>query len=273
MDKVIIIKSENKSFKLRLIELIEYRELFYFLVWRDIKVKYKQSILGSAWAIFRPVITMIVVTFVFNKLAGFSIEDVPYPLFAFSGILAWSYYSEGLAMCSQSLVGNSSLITKVYFPRIIIPISAVLKGILDFGITLVIFICLMIFYSFTPTINLLLIPVGLLWLTIATLGVGLCFSAISVKYRDIGHALPFIVQLLFWISPIGYSSAKIPHKYEFLYWLNPITGVIEFFRYLLVNQSYLPWHLFLLSLFVSLIMFLLGILVFGKLERDFADVI
>ena len=228
MQNKTVIQPSGTFSAMHLKELWEYRELFYFLIWRDVKVRYKQTLLGVGWAIVRPIASMVVFTFVFNHLAGFSSEGVPYQLFTFAGILAWNFFSEGLTGASQSIISNSNLITKVYFPRLIIPSSAVLRGLVDFGVAFLICIGFMFYYSFNPGWQILLFPLSVIWGIIATLGVGLWFTAIGVKYRDIAHALPFVVQLLFWITPVGYSSARIPAKWEIIYWSNPMTGVIEF---------------------------------------------
>jgi lipopolysaccharide transport system permease protein len=273
MDKELVIKPPKGLAAVKLKEIWEYRELFYFLIWRDVKVRYKQTVLGAAWAIVRPVMSMVVFTFIFNKLAGFSAEGIPYQLFTFSGILAWNFFSEGLTGGSQSLVGSANLISKVYFPRLIIPAAAVLRGLVDFGIALAIFVGFMIYYQYSPTVNILLFPFVLIWGIAASLAFSLLFSSISVKYRDIAHALPYVAQILFWISPVGYSSAKIPAHLEFFYWLNPMTGVIESFRYTLLGKAYLPPHLLLMSIFLTVIIFIVGLITFRSMEKEFADVI
>ncbi len=243
MKKELVIEPPKRFSSIDFKELWNYRELFYFLIWRDTKVRYKQTFLGASWAIVRPVLSMVVFTFVFNKLAGFSTSGVPYQLFTFTGILAWNFFSDGITGSSQSLITNSNLITKVFFPRLIIPAAAVLKGLVDFGIAFIIYILFMIYYSFNPGPNILLFPLAIIWEIITSLGIGLWFTAIGVKYRDIAQALPFAIQLLFWITPVGYSSAKIPLKWELIYWLNPMTGVVELFRATLLGHAYLPLHL------------------------------
>jgi len=273
MHRELIIEPTSGLSALRLREIWEYRELFYFLVWRDIKIRYKQTFLGASWAIIRPVISMGVFTFLFHNLAGFSAPGVPYQLFTFSGILAWSFFSEGLTGASQSLVANTNLITKVYFPRMIIPSAAVLRGVVDFAIAFGIYLILLVWFQYAPGWQILLTPFALLWGIIASLGVGLWFTAIGVKYRDVAHALPFVAQILFWITPVGYSSEKVPAQWEWLYWLNPMTGVIEFFRYALLGVAHLPPALVALSLVMSIAIFVTGVLNFRRLEKEFADVI
>lgn len=273
MQRKTIIKPSKTFSAVHLQEIWEYRELFYFLIWRDVKVRYKQTVLGAGWAIVRPVISMIVFTFIFNKLAGFSADGVPYTLFTFTGILAWSFFSEGLTGASQSLLSNTNLISKVYFPRLIIPASAVLRGLVDFGIAFLIFLGFMGYYSFNVGWVMTLFPFALLWCIITTLGISLWFAAIGVKYRDVAQALPFVVQLLFWITPVGYSSSKIPLKWEALYWLNPMTGVIESFRYTLLGTAHIPLNLFVLSICLTLFIFVSGIFNFRRMEKEFADII
>jgi lipopolysaccharide transport system permease protein len=272
-DYELVIKPPKRLSALRLKELWEYRELFYFLIWRDVKVRYKQTFLGAGWAIVRPVVSMVIFTFIFNRLAGFSSEGVPYQLFTFTGVLAWNFFSEGLTGASQSLISNANLITKVYFPRLIMPAAAVLRGLVDFGIAFLIFIGFMIYYQYMPTAHIFLFPLVLLWGIVAALGVGLWFTAIGVKYRDIAQALPFVTQLIFWITPVGYSSAKVPAKLELFYWLNPMTGVIEGFRYTLLGTAHIPPHLLWMSIILSIVIFITGMMNFRRMEKEFADVI
>lgn len=273
MNKELVIQPSKTFTSVHLAELWEYRELFYFLIWRDVKVRYKQTVLGAGWAIIRPVTSMVVFTFIFNRLAGFSSEGVPYALFTYSGILAWTFFSDGLTGSSQSLLTNTNLISKVYFPRLIIPAAAVLRGLVDFGIAFVIYLILMAYYSFAPGWNIMLFPLAVVWGIFASLGVGLWFTAVGVKYRDIAQALPFIVQLLFWVTPVGYSSSKIPAKWEALYWMNPMVGVIEGFRYTLLGSAHMPLNLMLLSLLLTLVIFVTGVYNFRRMEKEFADVI
>lgn len=272
-NRVLVLEPSRGYVAVNLRELWDYRELFYFLIWRDVKVRYKQTVLGAGWAIARPVASMVVFTFIFNRLAGFSSEGVPYALFTLCGILAWNFFSEGLSGASQSLIVNTNLISKVYFPRLIVPAAAVLRGLVDLGIAFLVYILFMIYYQFFPGVQILALPLALLWGVIAALGVGLWFSAIGVKYRDIAQALPFVVQLLFWVTPVGYSSDKVPAKWEVLYWLNPMTGVVEMFRYSLLGVAHLPVNLLILSGAVSVIAFVSGVYNFRRMEKEFADVI
>ena len=273
MEKQLVIEASRRFPSVNLKEMWEYRELFYFLIWRDVKVRYKQTVLGASWAIVRPIASMIVFTFVFNKLAGFSAEGIPYALFTLSGIFAWNFFSDGLSGASQSLVSQTNLISKVYFPRLILPAAAVLRGLVDFGVAFLVYGAVMLFYQFAPGWQILLFPLAVLWGIVATLGVGLWFTAIGVKYRDIAQALPFVVQLLFWVTPVGYSSEKVSAHLEWIYWANPMTGVIEVFRYTLLGSAHIPGDLVIYSLVVTVIVFVTGVMNFRRMEKEFADVI
>jgi lipopolysaccharide transport system permease protein len=263
----------GKTPSLSIREIIRFRELFYFFVWRDVKVRYKQTLLGTGWAIFRPVISTIIFTFIFNRLAGFDSSGIPYPLFVLSGVIIWNFISEGITSSTQSLVNNANLVSKIYFPRIILPLSSILKGIVDLGVAMVIFIILSIYYKFIPDISLLLFPVAILWGFLATASIGTLFSAFSVKYRDIAQILPFFIQLMAWISPVGYSADKIPGKYAFIYWLNPMAGVIELSRYSLTGYGFLPLTYVAISVGVTLLFIFASLIYFKKLENQFADLI
>lgn len=269
----IVIKPTKGFSALRLREIWEYRELFYFLVWRDIKIRYKQTFLGAAWALIRPLMGMVVFTVLFNKLVGFAVEGVPYLLFTFCGVVAWNFFSEGVTGASQSLLANANLISKVYFPRVIIPAAAILAGLLDFAIAFSLAIVLMIYFQFVPTLSILLLPAFIFLTILTSLGIGLWFSSISVQYRDVAHALPFIVQVALWITPVGYAANKIPEKFQVLYWLNPIVCVIEGFRWSMLHSGYLPVHLLVLSSLVASALFITGLMNFLRMERRFADII
>jgi lipopolysaccharide transport system permease protein len=268
-----LIKPTKGLSSLRLREIWEYRELFYFLVWRDIKIRYKQTFLGAAWALIRPLMGMVVFTILFNKLVGFSTEGVPYLLFTFCGVVAWNFFSEGVVGASQSLLANANLISKVYFPRVIIPAAAILAGLLDFSIAFSLAIVLMIYFQFAPTLSIVLLPAFVFLTILTSLGIGFWFSSISVQYRDVAHALPFIVQVGFWITPVGYAANKIPENYRVLYWLNPIVCVIEGFRWSMLHYGSLPLHLVLLSSLVAFALFITGLMNFLRMERQFADII
>jgi lipopolysaccharide transport system permease protein len=269
----IVLEPTKGISSLHLREIWEYRELFYFLVWRDIKIRYKQTFLGAAWALIRPLVGMVVFTILFNKLVGFSVTGVPYLLFTFCGVVAWNFFSEGVTGASQSLLANANLISKVYFPRVIIPAAAILAGLLDFVIAFSLAIVLMIYFQFAPTLSILILPVFMFLTILTSLGIGFWFSSISVQYRDVAHALPYIIQVLFWITPVGYSADKIPASYQVVYWLNPIVCVIEGFRWSMLHTGNMPLHLAILSSCVALALFITGLMNFLRMERKFADVI
>ncbi len=255
-------------------DIWRYRELFYFLAWRDILVRYKQTAIGIAWALIRPFITMVVFTIVFGNLAKLPSEGVPYPILVFSAMLPWQFFSNALSQCSNSLIANSNLISKVYFPRLIIPISSIAVSFVDFMISGIILLGLMAWYNYVPSWRILMLPVFVAIAFAASMGAGLLFASLNVKYRDFGFIVPFIIQIGLYISPVGFSSNIIPEQYRLLYSLNPMVGVIDGFRWSILggeSKLYLPG--FLLSLGLVLIMLLAGIVYFRKMERTFADVI
>ncbi|MGA7161617.1 MAG: ABC transporter permease [Bacteroidota bacterium] len=269
----IVIQPTKGLSVLRFREIWDYRELFYFLVWRDIKIRYKQTFLGAAWALIRPLMGMVVFTVLFNKLVGFSVKGVPYLLFTFCGVVAWNFFSEGVTGASASLLANANLISKVYFPRVIIPAAAILSGLVDFAIAFSLAIVLMIYFQFAPTLLILILPAFVFLTILTSLGIGFWFSSLSVQYRDVAHALPYITQVLFWITPVGYAASKIPSAYQVLYWLNPIVCVIEGFRWSMLRSGDLPLPLVALSILVALALFITGLMNFLRMERKFADVI
>jgi lipopolysaccharide transport system permease protein len=256
-------------------DLWHYRELFRVLAWRDIAVRYKQTVIGAAWALIRPFLTVVVFTVVFGKLAKLPSDGTaPYALMVFAGILPWSFFSAALADASNSLVGNANLISKVYFPRLIVPIAAVMVALVDFLISFGILVGMMIWYKFVPNWHILLLPVFALIAIVASLGVGLWITALNVKYRDFRYVIPFVVQLGQYLSPIGFSSSIVPEQWRLLYSLNPLVGVIDGFRWCLLgghSQLYLPglW----LGLGVAAVFLWLGIRQFRKMEKRFADLL
>jgi lipopolysaccharide transport system permease protein len=255
-------------------DLWRYRELFYFLAWRDILVRYKQTVIGVAWALLRPLLTMVVFTLVFGKLAKLPSEGVPYPILVFAAMLPWQFFSNALSESSVSLIGNANLISKVYFPRIIIPASSIITSFVDFLISGVILAGLMVWYQFLPTWKILILPLFVLIAFASAAGAGLWLTALNVKYRDFRYIVPFIVQLGLYISPVGFSSAIVPEKWRLLYSLNPMVGVIDGFRWAVLGSEsriYLPG--FLLSLAIVGVLLVTGIWHFRKTEKGFADVI
>jgi lipopolysaccharide transport system permease protein len=255
-------------------DLWNYRELFYFLAWRDILVRYKQTVIGIAWALIRPFLTMVVFTVVFGSLAKLPSQGAPYPILVFAAMLPWQFFANALSECSNSLIANSNLISKVYFPRLIVPTSSVIVSFVDFLISGMILLGLMAWYDFVPGWRILTLPFFILIAFAASMGVGLWLAALNVEYRDFRYIVPFIVQFGLYISPVGFSSSIVPQQWRLLYSLNPMVGVIDGFRWAILGGDttiYLPG--FVLS--VGLVGFLLvtGIWYFRRMERTFADVI
>lgn len=255
-------------------DLWRYRELFYFLAWRDILVRYKQTIIGMAWALIRPFLTMVVFTVVFGKLANLPNEGVPYPILVFSAMLPWQFFANALSECSNSLIGNANLISKVYFPRLIVPASSVIVSFVDFLVSGMILLGLMAWYNFVPDWRILTLPLFIVVAFAASMGVGLWLAALNVKYRDFRYIVPFIVQFGLYISPVGFSSSLVPQEWRLLYSLNPMVGVIDGFRWaILGGESKLYWPGFSLSLALVILLLYSGIWYFRKTEKTFADVI
>ena len=253
-------------------DLWAYRELFYFLTWRDVKVRYKQTLLGVAWAVLQPVFTMIVFTLFFGRFAGIPSDNIPYPLFAFAGLLPWTFFSNAVSASSNSLVGNANLITKVYFPRIVIPGAAVAAALVDFAVAFVILVALMIYYGVAISWNIALLPALVLLTTLLALGVGLCTSALNVQYRDIRYALPFMMQLWMFVSPIIYPTSIIPEKYRWALALNPLSGIITGYRASLFGQPF-DWPALAVASVVTLAFLLCSAYSFWRMENKFADII
>jgi lipopolysaccharide transport system permease protein len=254
-------------------ELKEYRDLFYFLVVRDIKVKYKQTVLGGLWAVIQPFFSMVVFTLFFGKLAKMPSDGIPYPIFSYSALVAWTYFAHCISGSGNSLIGNTSLISKVYFPRLIIPFTPVLAGLLDFCIAFLVLLGMMLYYHMYPTPFVLLLPLLVVLMIMSASGVGMILGALNAKYRDIGYTIPFIVQLWMFASPIVYPASMVPEKYRPLYALNPMTGVIEGFRSALLGTTEFPIKMIAISVIVSCVLFLLGLFYFKQTERFFPDII
>ena len=254
-------------------ELWAYRELAFFLAWRDVKVRYKQTLLGVGWAMLRPVVSMAIFTFVFHRMAGIASGGIAYPLFALAGIVGWNLVAEGVGAGSASLLGNTNLVTKVYFPRIVIPLSALARGLADVVPALCVFAVALAVYGAAPGWALVVLPLAVLHGLAVAFGVSLWFSALSVRYRDVAHALPFVLQTLFWVSPVGYGAESVPAAVATVFWCNPLTGVIQLFRFALLGSAHLPLELYVLSAACGLCIFLSGLWFFQTVEADFADVI
>lgn len=272
--KSITVIQPKKTISLRdLKELWRYRELVYFFTWKEIKIRYKQTVIGGMWAIFQPFITMIVFTVFFGKLAGIPSDNVPYPIFVYVGLLFWQFFSSALSDTSNTLVTNQSIITKVYFPRLILPISAVMTKFIDFLFAVVILIGMMFYYQYTPSlVGILLLPVLLIITFLASTGLGLFLAAVNVKYRDVRYALPFFIQILLFITPVIYP-ASIAGKYSWILALNPMTGVIQVARAGLLHTAPINWLLLALSAAACVVMMIIGVIYFKVVERYFADIV
>jgi lipopolysaccharide transport system permease protein len=269
-----VIRIEPSSrLTLGLRELWDYRELLYFLVWRNIKVRYKQTAIGAAWAIIQPLMTMIIFTLVFGKFANVPSDGLPYPIFSYAALLPWTYFATSLNLSTLSVVSNSNLITKVYFPRLFLPVSAILSGLIDFGISFIFFLVMMIWYGTIPGWGVVFLP-GFVLLTILTaLSVSLWLSAINVRYRDVGQAIPFLIQLWLFASPVAYPVSVVPEKWRLLYSLNPMTGVIEGFRWALLGREMPSLVSIAISIAVVLALLFGGIIFFKRMEETFADIV
>ena len=272
METILVIeagRSDRQYWK----DLWRYRELFYFLAWRDILVRYKQTTIGFAWALIRPLLTMIVFTLVFSKLAKLP-SDVPYPILVFAALLPWQFFANAFTDAGASLISNASMISKVYFPRLVVPTSAVIVSFVDFLISGVILVGLMIWYGFAPDWRILTLPLFILVAFAAAMGAGLWIAALNVKYRDFRYIIPFVVQFGLYVSPVGFSSNIVPEQWRLLYSLNPMVGVIDGFRWaILGGNTQIYWPGFLLSLGLVSLLLITGIIYFRKTEKSFADVI
>lgn len=269
----VIIKPRNKWISIDFNELWKYRELLYFLVWRDVKVRYKQTVIGAGWAIIQPFVTMIIFTIIFGNIAKIPSDGVPYPIFSYSGLLLWIYFSTSVSSSSNSVVGSSNLITKIYFPRLIIPLTSSLAGMVDYCIAFIILVLMMIYYGITPGFSIIFLPIVLFLTFITATGFGLWFSSLNVKYRDVHHALPFFIQLLLFATPVIYPLTFVPDKYRWLLSLNPMSGVIEVHRACILGNKTIDLNTLSISVSISLIIFISGLFYFRRTERYFADII
>jgi len=254
-------------------ELWAYRELLFILTWRDVSVRYKQSVVGIGWAILQPLLMMLIFTIVFGKFAKLPSEGVPYPIFTFCALLPWNYFASSLSGSSNSLVGSAHLVTKVYFPRLVLPLSKVFAGLIDFGIGFVILLGMMAWYGITPTIGILFLPLFMLVAMLGSLGAGLWLTAINVKYRDVVFVIPFLVQFWMYASPVAYSTTIVPERYQWIYGLNPMVGVIEGFRWAMLGKVSPNIGMMLVSLGGILALLISGLFYFKHMEKTFADVI
>lgn len=270
----VYIKPSRGLAALNLRDLWTYRELVYFMVWRDVKVKYKQTLLGMAWAVVQPVMTMLVFTFVFDRVAKLPTDDIPYEVFSFTALLPWGLFVTALNQGSRALVAHNNMVTKIYFPRLILPVASVLAGLVDFVIAFVILIGLMIYFQVTPAYHLMwTLPFFLLLALVTAMGVTLWLSAINVKYRDVNHALPFLTQFWLFATPVAYSFSTLSQKARVLLSLNPMTGVVNGFRWALLGSGSGPDIMFWISVLISLLIFISGLFYFRSMEKTFADTI
>lgn len=268
---IIRIEPSKGWVSLKLSELWAYRELVYFLVWRDIKVRYKQTALGAAWAVIQPLLTMLVFSIFFGRLAKMPSDGVPYPIFTFAALVPWTLFANGLTQSANSLVGSANLITKVYFPRLAIPIASVSAAVVDFALALLVLLAMMLYYGIVPTHKVLWLPLFLLLTIVTTLGVGLWFSALNVQYRDVRYVVPFTVQFWLFATPIAYPSSLLPEPWRMLYALNPMVGVVEGFRWALLDTQTAPGPMIAASSAAALLILIGGAFYFRRMEKTFAD--
>ncbi len=270
---VIIIRPRKSWWDIDWRSLWEYRELLYFFIWRDVKVRYKQTLIGAAWAIIQPFMTMVVFSLFFGKLAKIPSNGLPYPIFYYSALLPWTYFANSIQSATNTIVAHQGMIKKVYFPRLILPLSAVLSGLVDFAVAFSVLLGMMLYYGIMPTWKLLLLPFLLGLATLTALGVGLWLSALNALYRDVRYATPFLIQLWLFVSPVAYPASMVPEKWQWVYWLNPMTGVIEGFRWVLTGQGQPLNSLFFVSICFVAVTLVLGLIFFHKMEGTIADIV
>jgi len=271
--EIVYIKPSTGLTALNLRDLWIYRELVFFMIWRDIKVRYKQTLLGAAWALIQPILTMLVFNFIFGTVAKVPTEGIPYPIFSYTALLPWGLFTAALNNASRSLTSNQNMITKIYFPRLVLPLSSVLGGLVDFAIAFLILIVMMIYYKVTPTAAVFLLPLFLLLAVITALGVALWLSAINVQYRDVNYVLPFLTQFWLFLTPVAYSAKVISAKWQLVYSLNPMAGVVNGFRWALLGTNTGPNLNMAISVAISLVVLVSGLFYFRSMEKTFADTI
>jgi len=272
-DKRSIIKPSHGWAALNLRDLWLYRELIFFMIWRDLKVRYKQTLLGASWAILQPFLTMIVFSIFFGNLAKVPSDGVPYPIFSYTALIPWTLFSKALQDASRSLVANRHMITKVYFPRMILPLSSVMAGLVDFLIAFVVLLGMMWYYKIPPTVNVWVLPLFLLLALVTAVGVGLWLSALNVLFRDINYVLPFLTQFWMYLTPVAYPSSMIPTEWQVIYALNPMNGVVEGFRWALLDTGQPPGIMTLVSSIAAVVLLISGMFYFRRMERLFADMV
>lgn len=268
-----IIEPSRGWVALKLRELWEYRELLYFLTWRDIKVRYKQTVLGATWAIIQPFFTMVVFSLFFGRFADVPSDGIPYPIFSYAALVPWQFFANGLNGAANSLVGGANLVKKVYFPRLTMPISAVVAGAIDFALAFIVLLVMMLYYGIVPTVHVIWLPLLLLLALITALGVGLWLSAMNVQFRDIRYAVPFITQFWLFATPIAYPSSLLPQPWRIIYGINPMAGVVEGFRWALLGTNTAPGAMIIVSSGAALVFLMSGAYYFRRMEKTFADVV
>jgi lipopolysaccharide transport system permease protein len=272
-ETVTLIRPSKGWISLRLLDVWKYRELLYFLIWRDIKVRYKQTIIGAAWAIIQPFFTMVVFSLFFGWLAKIPSDGIPYPIFSFAALVPWTFFANGLSQSSDSLVSSANLIKKVYFPRLAIPVAAVLSGIVDFMLAFSVLLGMMFFYGIIPTWNIVWLPAFLILTLITSLGVGLWLSAMNVQFRDVRYTVPFLIQFWLFSTPIAYPSSMLSEPWRTIYGINPMVGVVEGFRWALLGTNTAPGPIIIVSSMAGFIILISGAFYFRRMEKTFADVV
>lgn len=272
-EEVVFLKPSRGWIRLNLADLWRYRELIYFLTWRDVKVRYKQTVLGAGWAILQPLINMVVLSLIFGRFANMPTDGIPRPIFTFTALLPWGLFAKALSDTGRSMLANRSMITKIYFPRLIIPLASVLGGLVDFAIQFVILIFMMLFYGFAPTLAIVTLPFFLLLALATALGFGLWLSALNVLYRDVNYILPFLTQLWLLVTPVAYSESVVPEEWQWLYALNPMVSVVEGFRWALLDAPAPEIGTLLISSIITVIVLITGMYYFRRMERTFADLV
>jgi lipopolysaccharide transport system permease protein len=254
-------------------ELWEYRELLFFFAWRDIKVRYRQTVMGALWAIIQPFFTMVIFSLFFGRLANIPSDGVPYPLFSFAALVPWTFFANALAQASNSLVSNANMIKKIYFPRLALPIATVLAGVIDFALAFVVLLGIMLFYGLAPTVNIIWLPLFVLLALVTSLGVSLWLAAMNVQFRDVRYTIPFLTQAWLFVTPIAYPSSLLPEAWQTVYGLNPMAGVVEGFRWALLGTDTAPGKMIIVSAVVAVTVFVSGAFYFRRMEQSFADVL
>jgi lipopolysaccharide transport system permease protein len=257
----------------KLRELWEFRELLYFFAWRDIKVRYRQTVMGVLWAIIQPFFTMVIFSLFFGRLANIPSEGVPYPVFSFAALVPWTFFANALTQASNSLVVNTNMVKKIYFPRLALPIATVLAGVIDFGLAFIVLLGIMLYYGLVPTANIIWLPLFALLALVTSLGVSLWLSAMNVQFRDVRYTIPFLTQAWLFVTPIAYPSSLLPETWRIVYGLNPMAGVVEGFRWALLGTNTAPGKMMIVSVLVALTLFISGAFYFRRMEQSFADVL